>query len=67
MSWIAYFYLLLLVLCWAYIAAWAWRKKQGGRVLLDLGRPKLYRVNLVGGGLIAGLLLVRDLLGWKMN
>ena len=36
-------------------------KKNVGRVLLDLGRPKLYRVNLVGGGLIAGLLLVRDL------
>ena len=64
---LTFFYLVWSALLWAYIAAWVWRKRRAGAVVLDLGRSKTLKTNLVLGGLIVGLhlfVLVGDLL-WK--
>ncbi len=59
-------FFLLAAPLWASIAWLSWRKRQGGRVLLDLGRSRLQKMQLVAGCFIAGLnmlVLVGRLLG----
>ena len=50
--------IILIVFCWAFIVFSTLRKRHAGRVLLDLGRIKMQKINTYVGGVIAVVIII---------